>query len=133
MRCKQYSESEIFINLINFYWSHTNAVQWKYLYIYLYKYDTKYAQDQGLPRWCSGKESTCQCRRPGFDPWVSKIPWRRTWPPTAVFLPGKSHGQRCLVGYSPWGHKELDMTEGLSRTQWLANAMYICSMDISVD
>ena len=41
----------------------------------------------------------------GFDPWVRKIPWRRKWQPTPVFLPGKSHGQRNLVGYSPWGHK----------------------------
>ena len=39
-----------------------------------------------------------------------KIPWRREWLPTPVFLPGKSHGQRSLVGYSPWGHKELDIT-----------------------
>ena len=59
----------------------------------------------GLPRWPSGKESTCQCRRRGFYPWVGKIPWRRKWQPTPVFLPGKSHGQRGLVGYSPWGHR----------------------------
>ena len=46
-----------------------------------------------------------------FDPWVRKIPWRRKWLPTPVFLPGDSHGQRSLVGYSPRGCKELDMTE----------------------
>ena len=46
-----------------------------------------------------------------FDPWVGKIPWRRKWQPTPVFSPGKFHGLRSLVGYSPWGHKELDMTE----------------------
>ena len=46
-----------------------------------------------------------------FDPWVRKIPWRGVWQPTPVFLPGKSHGQRSLVGYSPWGHKGLAMTE----------------------
>ena len=45
-----------------------------------------------------------------FDPWVGKIPWRRKWQPTPVFLPGKCHGQRSLVGYSPWGCKESDMT-----------------------
>ena len=50
-------------------------------------------------------------RRPGFDPWVGKIPWRRAWPPTPVFLPGESHGQRSLVGCSPWDHKESDTTE----------------------
>jgi len=42
------------------------------------------------------------------------IPWRRAWQPTPVFLPGESHGQRSLVGYSPWSRKELDMTERLS-------------------
>ena len=52
-----------------------------------------------------GKESACQGRRCGFSLWVGKIPWRRKWKPTLVFLPGKSHGQRSLVGYSPWGHR----------------------------
>ena len=52
-----------------------------------------------------------QCRRSGFNPWVGKIVWRRAWQTTIVFLPGESHGQRCLGGYSPWGRKELDMTE----------------------
>ena len=42
-----------------------------------------------------------------FNPWVRKIPWRRTWQPTPVILPGKSHGQRRLVHYSPWGHKRV--------------------------
>ena len=45
--------------------------------------------------------------RPRFDPWVGKIPWRRAWQPTPVFLLGESHGQRSLAGYSPWGLKEL--------------------------
>ena len=53
------------------------------------------------------------CRRPRFDPWFGKIPWRRTWQPTPVFSPGKSQGQRSLVGYSPWGREELDTTERL--------------------
>ena len=48
-----------------------------------------------------GKEICLQCRRPGFDSWVGKISWRRKWQPTPVFFPGKSHGQRRLVGYSP--------------------------------
>ena len=54
---------------------------------------------------------------PGFDPWVGKIPWRRKWQPTPVFLPGESHGQRSLVGYSPWGRKESDMTERFQQQQ----------------
>ena len=49
--------------------------------------------------------------RPGSNPWVGKIPWRRQWQPTSVFLPGQFHGQRSLVGYSPRGSKESDMTE----------------------
>ena len=65
------------------------------------------------PRWCSGKESSCQCRRRRrhlFDPWVRRGPLRRKWQPPAVFLPGKSHRLRSLVGYSPRGLKE-DTTE----------------------
>ena len=57
----------------------------------------------GFPSEASGKEPTCQCRRHQrlrFDPWVRKIPWRRARQPTPVFLPGESHGQRSLVGYS---------------------------------
>ena len=46
-----------------------------------------------------------------FDPWVGKVPWGRVWQPTPVFLPGESHGQRSLMGYSPWGRKESDTTE----------------------
>ena len=58
----------------------------------------------GLPWWLRGWRVSLQCGRPGFDSWVRKIPWRRKWQSTPVFLPGKSHGQRGLVGDSPWGH-----------------------------
>ena len=62
-------------------------------------------------------KSIClQCGRPGFDLWVGKIPCRRKWQSTPVLLPGKSHGQRSLVGYSPWGRKESDTTEQLHFT-----------------
>ena len=60
----------------------------------------------GLPRWLSGKESACQCRRCKrcwFDLWVGKISWRRKWQPTPVFLPGKFHGQMNLASYCPVG------------------------------
>ena len=60
-----------------------------------------------------GKSICLQCGRPRFNPWVRKIPWRRKWQPTSELLPEKSHGWRSLVGYSPWGHKELDMTKPL--------------------
>ena len=66
-----------------------------------------------LPWWRSGKESACQCRRHkrhGFDSWVRKIPWSMKWQLIPIFLPGKSHGQRSLSGYSPRGHKEWDST-----------------------
>ena len=52
-----------------------------------------------------------QYERLGFDLWVRKIPWRRKWQPTPVFLLGKSHGWTNLAGYSPWGSKESDTTE----------------------
>jgi len=54
-----------------------------------------------------------QCRRPWFDPWVRKIPWRKEWQLTPVFLPGEFHGQRSLAGYSPRDHKESETTKRL--------------------
>ena len=72
--------------------------------------------NEGLPWWFSGKESTCPHRRHRLDPWVGKIPWRRKWQPTPVFLPGEFHGQRSLADYSAWGRKESDKTEQLTHT-----------------
>ena len=72
---------------------------------------------RGVPGGASGEEPACQCRRHkrrGFYPWIGKIPWRRKYHPSPVFLPGESHGQRSLAGYSPWGRKELDRTGPLS-------------------
>ena len=66
-----------------------------------------------FPGSTSGKELTCQCtglKRHRFESWVGKIFWSRKWPHDSVFLPGKFHGQRNLVGYSAWGPKELNMT-----------------------
>ena len=68
----------------------------------------------GLPWWLRQYRICLQDRTHDFDPWVRKIPWRRECRPTPIFLPGEFHGQRSLVGYSPCGHKELDMTERLS-------------------
>ena len=72
-----------------------------------------------------GKKICLQRRRPRFDFWIRKIPWRRKWQLTPVFWPGKSHGQRSLVGYSPWGCKrvrhdwpiELNCTE--TSVEWI--------------
>ena len=57
------------------------------------------------------KNPLAQCRRHRFNPWIGNIPWGRKWQPTPVFLPGKSHRQRRLAGYNPWGHKESVTTE----------------------
>ena len=71
----------------------------------------------GLPRWHSSKESSCQCKRHRFDPWVGKIPWSRKWQPTAVFLPGKFHGQKNLADY-------IQSMGSQSRT-WLSDWAYM--------
>ena len=67
-----------------------------------------------FPAGASDQEPACQGRRCRFDPWVRKIPWRRKCPPTLVFSPGDSHGQRSLAGCSPQDHKESARTERLS-------------------
>ena len=65
-------------------------------------------------------------RRCRFDSWVGKIRWRRRWQPTPVFLPGKSHGQRILEGYSPWGPEDLDMNQLLStHLPWSPHFIYL--------
>ena len=61
----------------------------------------------GFPRWLIGKESACQCRSCRLDPCIKKIPWRRKWQPTPTFSPGKSHGQRSLVGCSLWDRESV--------------------------
>ena len=79
----------------------------------------------GLPWWLTGKESTCLWRRykrHSLDPWVWKIPWRRKWQPTPVLLPGKSHGERSMAGYSPWGGKKLSNSSTAVRIRsWARN------------
>ena len=93
-----------------------------------------------LTRWRSGKESACQCRRRkrcGFDPWVGKIPWSRKWQPTPEFLPGKFHGQRSLVGCSPWGCKESYTTDRLSThteiKSWKLAFLFACFINYSAE
>ena len=79
---------------------------------YLVAEDTQVGKDLGP--WLRWERICLQCRRLGFNPWVRKIPCRREWQPAPVFLPGESHGQRSLVSYCPWGHKESDTTEPLT-------------------
>ena len=73
--------------------------------------------------WLSWERILLHCGRPGFDPWVGKIPWRRERLPTPVFWPGEFHGL-----YSPWGRKQSNMTERLSLS--LRHSIYICCMHI---
>ena len=84
----------------------------------------------------SSTEPTFQYKRPKrcrFYPCVRKIPWRRAWQPTPVFLSGESHGQKNLVSYSPWGHKELDTTEQLSTACiWIHTNMRLATIVVQM-
>ena len=83
----------------------------------------------GFPGDSDSKASVCpQYGRPGFDPQVGKIPWRRKWQPTPVLLPRKFHGWRSLVGYSPWGRKE---STPLSNFSLSLVVTYACSQGAS--
>ena len=82
-----------------------------------------------FPGGSDGKAVCLQCGRPGFNPWVGKISWRRKWQPSSVLLPGKSHGRRNLVGYSPWGHKELTTTERLQFTCDFTSHIYADNLE----
>ena len=99
--------------LISFYLIQTFPI-YKIIMV-LYMYYELICVLSGLPWWLNDKESACQCRRHGFNPWTAKILWRREWQHTLAFLPGKSHGQRRLVGYSTWDHKKVRHD---SATKW---------------
>ena len=76
-----------------------------YMCAFIYTYICNYTHIKSFPGGASGKESACQWKghkRAQFDPWVGKIPWRRKWQPSPLFLLGESHGQRSMEGYSPW-------------------------------
>ena len=77
------------------------------------------SHNKGLPWWLRQWRIWLRCGRPGLDPWIRKIPWRRKWQPTPVFLPGESHGQRSLVGCRSWSCKELDTMEQLTLPYFL--------------
>ena len=77
-----------------------------------------------LSWWHSGRESACQCRKRGFDPWSRKIPWNMEWQHTPVFLPGDSHRQRSLVGYSTWSCKRVG--HDLATEQHHQNTCLVC-------
>ena len=81
---------------------------WIFIYTYCFSVLLCYIWASLVAQWW---RICLQPRRPRFHPWVGKIPWRREWQPTPVFLPGESQGQRSLVGYSPRGCKDSDKTE----------------------
>ena len=87
--------------------------QSKHLFI-LFKIFSILLIELGLPRWLRKWRICLQWRRPRFNSWVGKIPWRREWLPTPVFLPGESHGQRSLVGYTVRGVTKSWTTERLT-------------------
>ena len=96
--------------------THSSILAWKTSWTeeHMHITSNSYAKAlMGVPGSSDGKESA-QYRKSRLDSWVEKIPWRRSWQPTPVFLPGESRGQRNLVGYSPWGRTELDKTDWLS-------------------
>ena len=87
--------------------------------------------DLGFPGGASVKEPVCQCRRHkrcGFDPWVQKIPWKKMWQPTLVFLSGEYCEQRSLAGYGPQSHKEWDTTEASDLARRCACVIYHSSL-----
>ena len=95
----------IYIDIYIYIYTHTQMMTVGWWWIH-YRQKT-----QGFPGGTSGKEPICQCRihkRCGFNPWVEKIPWRRRWQHTQVFLAGEFHGQRRLTSPSPWGCTESD-------------------------
>ena len=85
-------------------------------HVYMYTHTHTYIYiERDIPGSSYGKEYACrQCGRPGFNSWVGKIPWSWKWQPTPAFLPGKTHGQRSLTGFSSWSCKESDVTEQLT-------------------
>ena len=93
------------------------------VYIYIYIYICRTSQValvlKNLPA------NAGDVKRHGFNPWAGEIPWSGAWQPTPIFLPAESHGQRNLVGYNPWDHKELDTTEALSTHIYLCIHIYM--------
>ena len=118
------------VNPLNNCKHHYSQLMLHNLLFYMYQISPK-----GIPRGHNGKESTCQCRRYKrhvFNHCVKKISWRRKWQQTPLFLPGKLHWQKNLVGYSLWGYKEWGMTERLSphtHTSTHTHTLFACKLN----
>ena len=87
----------------------------------------------GFPGGSVVKNPPASAEDSSSTPGSGKIPWRRKWQPTPVFLPGKSHGQRSLVGYSPWHRKESDMTKRLNSFGHRLSAAHLWTIWVSMD
>ena len=103
---KKYSDFHLSLSLPDL-WVKPASMSWAVLW------KSSQGKELGFPGGSEGKVSACNAGDPGSIPRSGRFPWRRQWQPTPVSLPGKSHGQRSLVGYSPWGLKESDTTEQL--------------------
>ena len=79
-----------------------------------------------VTQWVKNTPASRKCRRAGFNPWVRKIPWRRAWQLTPVFLPGELQGQRSLVGYSLQVCKKSDMSETTEKHKYVYMYMCVC-------
>ena len=107
-------------------WEHSHGVKCAFLsFQFKYSWFMVFCQFQAYSTVIQRLHLSPSLSGPRFDPWIGKIPWRRKWQPTPVFLPGESHGQRSLMGYSPRGRKESDTTEQLlSLSLSLSLSMY---------
>ena len=112
----------VWVNSRSWWWTGRPGVLW-FMGSQRVRHDwaTELKSIWGFPDDSRGSVKHLQYRRCRFNSWVGKIPWRRKWQPTLLFLPEEFHGQRSLVGYSPWGCKELDTTEWLSTHTYIYN------------
>ena len=106
------------LQAVSFQLSHQGSPRILEWVAYLFSSRSSQPRNRTWVLWLSGYRICLQCGRPGFNPWIWKIPWRRERLPTLVFWPREFHGL-----YNPWGHKELDMTERLSLSLWVL--MYV--------
>ena len=108
----------VFFQLPCWGWKHSMNLYAMYLCLPTWK--------RGFPCWFSGKESACQCRRLGFNPWIRKSLWRRKWQRTPVFLTGESHGERILAGYRPWCPKTTGHNFATKQLEyWMGQKCYL--------
>ena len=122
--CSEHSNTDTLVQVYEYFYMTdclSPIVRLNNIYIYFFKLRYR------LPWWLRRQSICLQCGRPRFEPWVGKIHWRRKWQSTPVSLPGKSHGQRSLVGYSPWGRKESDTTK---RIHSFIHSCFCCTMEL---